>query len=636
MATRRDVSLVPPQGGYLARRCPVRAQLDVLRPCPPLELSPVAQRRVDLGADHEASITAAIRAAVPAAVVLSSQPRDEREAATSAAMASGAALILGGRLPTDLAGRRVGEPDLLVRAGCGGYRAVDIKRHRSLEAPAGSRRARWAPLERPGYETAGELTQHAGRRHKADMLQLAHYQRMLEAAGVAAADGRHGGIIGTEGFVVWHDLDEALWKTPSSTGKQKTRTTMEVYDFEFDFRLDIMAVAAEHRADPLVEPLVLPVRIGECATCPWWVHCGEVLEAGAGDVSLLPNTGWRSWRIHRAHGVTDRAALAALDHRTATLVAGKVDLAPLMAAIDVLPDDTPVDQAIGGRRPAQAAALRAAGVSTVGDARGLSTRTAAYSDEPPPNLPEQIDRARAALGDWPVYRRRGVTGIVVPRGDVEVDVDMENVEDGVYLWGALVTDRTGRAGVPCGYRGFALWQGLDEGSETALFADFWSWLSDVRARAVAGGVSFRAYCYNAAAETGQMRRLAAALGVTEEVDAFLASEEWVDLLKVFNDQLLTGSSAGLKTVAPLCQFSWDVDDPGGAQSMLKYDVASDPAQGPDAIGAQEWLLAYNGSDVAATLALREWLAGGAGGCPGVDQLDPSGPAGRSAARGVVA
>lgn len=170
MATRRDVSTVPLQGGYLARRCPVRAQLEVLEPVERAPLSPVAERRADMGRIYEAEINDTLLAAAPA-VDASAEDRHEREARTIEAMSAGAPVIVGGRLPADVAGRRVGEPDLLVMSATGGYRAVDIKRHRTLESKPGAS-VRCSELDRPLLESATEVADQAPRRNRDDLLQL--------------------------------------------------------------------------------------------------------------------------------------------------------------------------------------------------------------------------------------------------------------------------------------------------------------------------------------------------------------------------------------------------------------------------------------------------------------------------------
>jgi predicted RecB family nuclease len=584
----------------------VRAQNDALYPIEPVAPDPFAERLTARGIEFQAQVTAEILRLHPRAVRVHDADPGARERATTAAMAAGATPIIGGQLPADPTGRRVGAPDLLVAAPGGGYRAIDIKWHQVLHASEGRAAeivALCAELDTLSCETAAADPNLAARRSEDDPLQLAHYQRMLEAAGQAAEGRRLGGIIGVERRVVWYELDAPLWRTPSSEGTPKLRSTMQRYDFEFDFRLDIIAVAEQHRRDPSVDLLVVPVRCGDCPTCPWNERCRSVLEAGSGDVSLLPRVAWDHWKVHRDHGVTDRAMLAALDWRTASAVARGVDVAGLRALAAALRADAPLsDLGSASLSSRHLDVLASLDVRTAGDLAGLDAMTASYSGAGLRSLPEEIDLARAALGPAHAYRRRGVDHVAAPRADMEVDVDMECSETGVYLWGNLLTQRTDPGSVRSEYVPFVTWEPLTPEREAENSLAFWRWLMGVRATAHERGLSFRAYCYNAGAENQHLRRLGLAAGLTREVGDFIASDEWVDLLRVWEAQLITGRGSGLKAVAPLVGFRWDVDDPGGTESMLRYDSA---AAGDES--AQRWLLAYNRGDVEATLAVREWM-----------------------------
>ena len=590
-------------------------------PGEPLSPTPFQERLFERGNEFEAEILAELIALHDDVIVITGQGVDA-EAATMAAMQDRAPLILAGRLPRDLAGRRLGRPDILVAAAGDGYRAVDVKGHMSVEAKPPGRQglpALLSPLEAPPREAAVLDDASSVRKNEGDALQLAHYQRMLEELGMSANDGCWGGIIGSERQVVWYDLDLPVWRTPSVSHNSKLRSSMERYDFEFAFRLDIIAVAEQHKLDASVPLLVVPVKIQECDGCPWWEYCSTELEKPPGDVSLLSRIGWPEWKVHRAHGVTNRAELAALDPLTARLVAGGVDVGSLRAVTDGLdPDVRVADLETLADRPQDIALLAMEGITSVREVRELCKRTASYSDAGLSALPTHIDLARAALGSEPVYRRSDVKVVTVPRADIEVDVDMENTDDGCYLWGCYVTDRSGGDVVRSGYRAFATWAPMTPDVERENSTRFWVWLMGIRTLAHGGGLTFAAYCYNAGAENRYLRRLGQLADIDDEIRDFIESDEWVDLLRVWDSQLITGDSSGLKVVAPLVGFSWDVEDAGGGEAMLRYDLAVSDGEGADA--ARKWLLVYNRGDVEATLAVREWLDSEGAEIPSIDSL----------------
>ena len=365
--------------------------------------------------------------------------------------------------------------------------------------------------------------------------------------------------------------------------------------------------------------------------CRWREWCGARLEE-VSDLSLVSGVGAGRRRLYQEHGIADLYGLAGLDWTTAELVRRGVDLSGLWDRVHEVHVSTPL-AALIPKRKKQLEDLATFGFVTAGDLARLDGRTfVVCAASGGTSVAGQIELARARVGGLLAYRRREVGQVSVPRADVEIDVDMESTNDGCYLWGALVTDRR-PLGAPARYVSFASFDADVESGVLDAFASFWSWLGEERERAQAAGASFRAYCYSRSAEEGQMRRLADRLGaeVRDEVDAFLASDEWVDLLEVVRSQLITGRSMGLKETAPLAGFSWRCDDAGGTLAIVKYDEAvDDEADRPAQDAARQWILDYNEDDVRATAALRAWLDGAARTLPSIASWDADAE-GRSAA-----
>ncbi|MEU4669823.1 TM0106 family RecB-like putative nuclease [Amycolatopsis sp. NPDC023774] len=298
------------------------------------------------------------------------------------------------------------------------------------------------------------------------------------------------------------------------------------------------------------EPLAMPSRVLECRRCPFWPTC-EVQLTETRDVSLVV-------------------------------------------------------------RGEDAGELRRAGVSTVDKLAALDP----VAEAPPMNwtggtFADAIMLARAWLADLTVVRR--TPQVEVPRGDVEVDVDMESFGDaGAYLWGTLLSGAD--IGVEQGYRAFATWEPLPTTDEARSFAEFWTWFTDVRERTLAAGLTFRAYCYNALAENrwlfGSVERFGDHPGIPakKDVQSFVDSDEWVDLFRSVTDQFLCSRGKGLKVIAPVAGFRWRDAEAGGEASMRWYrDAVGMDGETPD--GTQrERLLQYNEDDVLATKALREWMS----------------------------
>jgi predicted RecB family nuclease len=197
------------------------------------------------------------------------------------------------------------------------------------------------------------------------------------------------------------------------------------------------------------------------------------------------------------------------------------------------------------------------------------------------------------------------------------------VNDGCYLWGALLTVRGTSGTGTSEYSSFVSWNPDIAVGEIDVFLAFWGWFTELRSEAARRGRVFRAYCYSQGAENGQLRRLAARCGLEDGVEDFIQSEQWVDLLPIVKDQLITGlPSMGLKTVAPLAAFSWRGSDVGGDLAMVHYLEATSGADARFRAERRQWILDYNEDDVRATASLREWLDRDASLLPSIEAAAP--------------
>ena len=594
---------------YAARTCPVKTHnaFDPTVTIPPVESGGRLTELFDGASAFEAVVLEQLITSCPGRVVdlrlLAEHPPDERTRACLAAMESGAEVIIAGLLPVDGPGHRVGRPDLLIRgadasSGTPAYHPAAVKWHRVIErarppviedptspaaglGPAPSSGSfepavvHYSTLADPAPAAARTLPDHTLRfgSRAADFLQLAHYHRMLQACGFAAAPAR-GAVIGTDGgpsgscdgrrgapveglpadpVLAWADLERPSIRTFSRTHPDgwRLRSLLERYDFEQGFRIAIAEVAARQTGDPGTDPapLVRPIVNAECGRCHWWEHCRPQLDPD--DVSLRIDKGALDAReivTLRRHGIG-----------TVTDLAG-VDLDQLLTWY--LPEVT-------HRSGAE-----------------VRIRTA-------------VRRARM-LRDGRWFDRETSGPITVPGAYVEIDFDIESAANGrVYLWGFRVQ----RASGPAVYSEFSRFAELDEADELELAREAFEWLRSV----VECGDPVLVYHYSGY-EVAKIR------GLADRADdplldwaAAYAEEQFVDLLEIVKAHYFGVAGLGLKPMAAHAGFSWRDDDPGGLNSQMWFAEAVHAESLSARAAARRRILEYNEDDVIATSQLRAWL-----------------------------
>jgi hypothetical protein len=589
---------------------------------PRTEPSAFLQMLFEQGLEHEDEIFSLLERA-HGVTRLSPDSGGDLGQQTTLAMHKGERLILGSQLST--VNGRSGRPDILVRVGDKknaegkwAYLPVDVKFHSALDGSAKPKEWNVGSIDDPWWESCILAEVGKGTPDKNDSLQLAHYWQMLSDLGHAGSTDPLGGIFDRDGILVWRQLDEPMWKHPDpNTQETKQRSALEIANLEWSFRWRAITIVLNQKPE---QRLTEPILHGNCAQCTWSNVCYDELDE-IHHVSLV--AGVTLDNVHSLGGadIVTMEELAAVDLRTAQLMVGakanNLDLAELVASAHAHSHPSAPVTVLTGKKKNGPAYLESVGITAVGDL--LTLNSTALLIKPFTRLVSSIDGARVRLrGDGHPYSERNDPLSSLSRGDIEVDIDMENAEI-VYLWGTYLTDHrdvtTTSALVQPGYRPFHTFDGLDEFEEGRQFILLWNWMHELIDWGRKNGNSVRFYCYTNA-EENKMNEVTtrhanlAGMPTLDQIQEFVTSEFWVDLKKTVDKFVWPTDGLGLKKVAPLAGFSWHSEDAGGDNSILWFEKAMNSADENERQEMRDRLLQYNEDDVVATLVVRDWLDDG--------------------------
>jgi hypothetical protein len=465
---------------------------------------------------------------------LSNQSWQVQVDAATAAMADGVDVVIGGVLPLDVPGHRSGRADLYLRgpdtdAGTPGYHPVQVKYHRVLErqTPGPDREPqRLSRLGEPLLRTALDEAEQSFRfsSRELDLLQLAHYWRLLEAAGFAAGGGPWAGIVGTDQVaslgnvrvISWVRLDVKAIRTFSRTAATgwRRRSPLERYDHEHGFRVKVAQVASASAARPTI-PARRHADPRRGDRCVWW----ETRRP-------CSTTTTPSVRIDKSP----------LDVREIAVLRARASSRSPIWPVDL-------DALLPSYLP------------------GWPTGTVARSGR-------LAAGARLMLSVELERTTQGPVGL--PIGEIEIDFDIEtSAEDRVYLWGFLVHE-TGADGEGS-YVEFSEFSELTDAAELSLAVAAVTWLREL----VAANPDARVRVFHYSDyELVRLTRLAAAdpSGTLAWATEF-AADAFCDLFEVMRANFFGTHGLGLKHGRPRRRLRLADDDPGGLNSQRWFDDA---------------------------------------------------------------